>query len=487
MIYTEMIPPRKKAELAMRENADFFQSIYDQISLGIGLVDSQTSQVLRANTRFTELLRCCGARKGDSPAHPFDLLQDQHDLLLLRSGHAGRIASVSQFDRSDGSRIWLSIKITPSESDFGSGSKCLWMVEDISEYKQKESDLLFQSNHDALTGLYNRSYFDQEKERLDAENQLPFSVIIGDINGLKMINDAFGRASGDKLLVETAKILQSCCRQSDILARTGGDEFYILMPQTDSATAAAILKQINQVLKEHESSSRGGAHFLSLSLGYGTKERFDQSADIMVRTAEEHMLRRKILEQRSLHSSILSSIKATMHEKSHETREHGERLAELAKNVGKELGLSDSQLQDLELLSNVHDIGKIIIDDKILNKPDKLTEQEWVEMKKHPDIGYRIAQASPDIRHISDSILCHHERWDGKGYPHGLAGEAIPMFARILAIVDAFDAMTNDRTYRKAMPVDAAIQEIKNGAGKQFDPEISGVFARLMAKDRQTV
>jgi len=179
---------------------------------------------------------------------------------------------------------------------------------------------------------------------------------------------------------------------------------------------------------------------------------------------------------KSMHSSIISSIQATLFEKSHETQEHAERLVELSKSLGKALSLTDKQMKKLALLSTLHDIGKMSIDDQILSKPGKLTDEEWSEMKQHPEIGYRIAQASPDLRSIADYILSHHERWDGAGYPQGLRGESIPLLSRILLVVDAYDAMTQDKHYRKAMSRKAAITEIMKNAGTQFDFKISKIF-----------
>ena len=192
------------------------------------------------------------------------------------------------------------------------------------------------------------------------------------------------------------------------------------------------------------------------------------------------MYRRKILEHRSLHSSILTSIKKTMLEKSDETEAHAERLAQLAKELGRALGLPEEDLEALQLLSALHDIGKISVDKNILSKRAPLTEADWVEIKRHPEVGFRIAQASPELIHISEYILSHHERWDGKGYPRGLAGASIPLLARVLMVVDSFDAMTQDRAYRKAMPVEVALEEIRRNAGTQFDPSVARAFLGMM-------
>jgi len=216
--------------------------------------------------------------------------------------------------------------------------------------------------------------------------------------------------------------------------------------------------------------------YLDIALGYATKEHEGEFIDETTILAEDLMYRRKLLERKSLHSSIISSIKTTMFEKSNETEEHAERLAELSKKLGHAIGLSDEKIDELELVSTLHDIGKISVDRNVLTKSGKLSEEYWHEIKKHPEVGYRIANSTPELRHIADFILCHHERWDGKGYPQGLSGKEIPLVSRIISIVDAYDAMTQDRAYRKAMPKEEAIAEIIKNAGTQFDPEIAKIF-----------
>jgi len=173
----------------------------------------------------------------------------------------------------------------------------------------------------------------------------------------------------------------------------------------------------------------------------------------------------------------------TVYEKSQETEQHAERLAELSTRVGRMLNLMEKDLGELQLLGMLHDIGKIGIDDKILNKPGKLTEEEWVIMKRHPEIGYRIARASHKLARIADYILTHHERWDGTGYPKGLKGNDIPLLSRILAVADAYDAMTEDRVYRKAMSKEQALEEIRQNAGTQFDPLISNIFIETILEE----
>jgi len=354
------------------------------------------------------------------------------------------------------------------------------LIIDITDRKKREDEIEYLSRYDVLTNLYNRRWVEEEKKRVDQESQLPLSVIIGDINGLKLINDALGHAEGDRLIVETAKIIRSCFRESYILARTGGDEFSILLPKTDSNTAYALLKKVQAACEAYNKrNAPNETCYINISLGYATKKTMEENLNSVVKTAEDYMYKRKLLEQKSLRSAIISSIKTTMFEKSQETEEHAERLTVLSKAVGKKLNLSPIELDELELLATLHDIGKVGIDDQILKKNGKLTNDEWVQMRRHPEIGYRIAMASPELMSVAEYILCHHEWWNGKGYPQGLKGEEIPLLSRIIAVVDAYDAMTQDRPYKKAMSKEAAAAEIAKGAGTQFDPKIAKILLEM--------
>jgi diguanylate cyclase (GGDEF)-like protein/PAS domain S-box-containing protein len=376
----------------------------------------------------------------------------------------------SRHRKSDGTffHVHNSVTFIPNEKLF------ICFLHDITDRKKTEKDLLYTSSHDFLTGLYNRAYFEEAKLRLDTPRQLPFSIVMGDINGLKLINDGFGHSKGDEVLIEIAKILISCCRKEDIISRIGGDEFGILLPKTDSQSAQQICNRIYDTCKGY--ALDGNSIYPSISLGYATKNFETETMDNILMAAEESMSRHKLLESKSAHSSIIASIKVIMFEKSQETEEHAERMVRLSKSIGLAMSLSEDQLNDLELLATLHDIGKMSIDAEILSKPGKLSDEEWAEMRKHPEVGFRIAQATSELIPIADYILCHHERWDGKGYPQGLIGEKIPLLSRIVAVVDSFDAMTSNRAYRSAMTKEEAINEIRRCSGTQFDPEVTRVF-----------
>lgn len=356
------------------------------------------------------------------------------------------------------------------------------IIIDITETKLRDAQIRYMDDHDFLTGLYNRKYFEIEKIRFNQESYLPLSILIGDINGVRLINDAYGYAEGDRLITDTAKLLQNACGSNALLFRTGGDEFTVLLPNTSERKVSEYMRHIQHNCEIYNKPFENQGIQLNLSMGSSTRIHLSQSIEKTIREAMDSLHKNKILESKSYHSSILSSIQATMFAKSQNTEEHAERLATLCKYVGQELGLTQTQMDELLLFAMLHDIGKIGIDDRILNKPDKLTEEEWIVMKKHTEIGYRIALSSPELHSIANYILSHHEHWDGNGYPQGLKHEEIPLLSRILGLVDSYDAMTQDRVYRKAMTRIQAIDEILNYRAIQFDPKITDIFIEILNK-----
>ncbi len=359
------------------------------------------------------------------------------------------------------------------------------IIIDITNSKLQFLQIQYLSNHDQLTGLHNRQFYDIAKKRLDQVQSLPVSVMFVDINGLKLINDAFGNEAGDRMIQSTGMVLKSNMREQDIVARIGGDEFGILMPNTDASGCTERMQIIKNAFAVYNNSLKDRAFMINLSIGHSTKTVEAVDFSQVEKEAEANMARRKLFDQKSHHNAVLSSIMTTLFERSYETEEHAERIGHISAIIGEKLGLSHDELDKLRLFSILHDIGKIGISDQILNKPSSLTDEEFTVMKTHPEIGYRIAMASPDLAPIAELILTHQERWDGTGYPNRIAGEKIPLLSRILAIADAYDAMTKDRVYRKALPRDVAINEIKSNAGSQFDPNIANVFLKILEQNNQ--
>ena len=386
---------------------------------------------------------------------------------------------------ASGERKWVLEINQGVYNDQGVAEALEGIIIDITESKRQFLQIQYLSDHDRLTGLFNRMYYETAKNALDRERRFPLTILLADINGLKLINDAFGYDAGDRIIKKTAEILKSCCRTGDVLARIGGDEFALLMPNTDTAEAYEVILTIGTAFEQYNEALSDKAMLINLSFGSSTKGSDLLSIKEVEKEADSNMSRRKLFDQKSHHNAVLSSIAATMYERSYETESHAERIAQLCTMTGKSMGLKHEEIDKLQLFCMLHDIGKIGISDHILKKPGKLTEEEWEEMKKHPEIGYRIAMSSPDFANVAEFILSHHERWDGKGYPGGLKGESIPIHSRILAVVDAYDAMTQDRVYHKAVPHQEAIDELLRCSGTQFDPLVIKMFVREMEKHLQ--
>lgn len=348
----------------------------------------------------------------------------------------------------------------------------LTVMVDITELRKSQEKIDYLAFHDQLTGLYNRRFYEEELKRLDTKRNLPLSLVILDVNGLKLINDGFGHLEGDKLLKTVANVMKQEFRADDIIARIDGDEFIIILPKTDSNKVKTIVKRLNESIEKKSIAS------INISVAYGWDTKIDEKQDIVniYKRAEEYMYKRKLFESTSMRYKTIEVIMNTLCEKNIREQKHSKRVSELSGLIGLALKLSNSRIKEIKTAGLMHDIGKTAIDQKILNKPDKLDKYEWAEIHRHPEIGYRILSSVNEYALLAKYVLAHHERWDGKGYPEGLKGKNIPLVSRIIAVADSYDAMTNDRPYRKALDKKVAIQEIIDNSEIKYDPEIVKVF-----------
>ncbi|WP_296972013.1 HD domain-containing phosphohydrolase [Tepidanaerobacter sp. EBM-38] len=351
----------------------------------------------------------------------------------------------------------------------------------------KEKELLkttlnsieYLSYHDQLTGLYNRRFFEEELRRLDTQRNLPISVIMADVNGLKLANDAFGHELGDKLLQKAADVLKMSCRKEDIIARVGGDEFIILLPKTSEKD----VKQIIERIIIASSNVKVGSIPLSMSCGWEAKKTVGDDINEVLKKAENLMYKRKLFESPSMRNAAVTAVIQTLYETHKLEEKHSKRVSDLCVAMGKELFLNARELAELRTIGLLHDIGKVAIDKAILSKSDPFTDEELMEIRRHPETGYRILSSVSDLSEIAQYVLLHHERWDGSGYPKGLKGKEIPFKSRIVAIADAYDYMTSYNPQKRTLSQNEAIERIKKGAGKEFDPELAKVFIeRVLTK-----
>lgn len=353
------------------------------------------------------------------------------------------------------------------------------IISDITERKKTEKEVRFLSNHDHLTGVYNRRYYEEELAKIDIKDNLPLSLVMSDINGLKLINDSFGHAVGDELLKKVSELIMKECRVQDVVARLSGDEFIVLLPKTDELQTANIVKRIKAAsLKE-----KVGAIYFSISFGYDTKRSEKESIQEILKNAEDDMYRHKLYESASIKNKTIDLIMNTLYEKSNREMLHSKRVSEICEAIAIKMNFDQDDISQVKAAGLIHDIGKMGINEKILNKPGGLDQDEWKKIQRHPEIGYRILSSSSEFSELARYVLEHQEHWNGKGYPAKLKGEAISIQARIIGVADAYDAMTCDRAYRKGLSVEEALAEIKRCAGTQFDPEVAFVFIEKVLKE----
>lgn len=344
------------------------------------------------------------------------------------------------------------------EEENGSGAEC-------SVVKKKTA------THDILTGLHDRESFDEILLKADESSEMvPMSLLVLGVDDLQSINDVLGTDRKDAVPDRMANVLRNACRAEEAIARIEDDELRILLPFADPGR----LEEISARFATTSARLMRDVPY-GFSTGWASGTANAQAMHEARRVAEGRM------RGRSMHTALLRTIEAMMAETSRETKGHAERLRSLCSSFGEALRLDDSSMELLDLVARLHDIGKIAVPLEILRKTDPLSEDDWRVIRRHPDVGFRIVSASsPNIAAAADGVRCHHERWDGRGYPGGCSGPAIPLFARIVSIADAYDVMRNERPYKHPASSEQARSELIRCSGTQFDPTLVPVFLDVL-------
>ncbi|NLN49986.1 MAG: diguanylate cyclase [Clostridiales bacterium] len=366
---------------------------------------------------------------------------------------------------------------SPILNDRGFIDGVVLVFRDVTEENEHRKRIEFLSFRDSLTGLYNRHFFEEELRRLDTKRNLPISILMGDVNGLKLINDIFGHTFGDMFLKKIASTLQSVCRDDDIIARWGGDEFVIILPKTDYKG----VKKIAERIKDMVSRQQVRAIKCSISIGFYTKVKVFEDIVRVLDKAETQMYLVKTLESYNVKKNELDKIIDFFIKNNEEESQHAIRVKELCLKTGKALNLSKSDLKRLVEAAELHDIGKVVLEASLLRKRGPLSEKESKEIKEHPVIGYRILNYFEETQDLAEIVIAHHENWDGSGYPKGLMGKSIPFLARIVSVVDAYDNILNKSNHIMDKNInDEAVYKIKQLSGIKLDPYISRIFTDLI-------
>ena len=397
---------------------------------------------------------------------------------ILKSINEGKPAYVNDevFWRKDGSFFDVEYDSHPQQEN-GEIVGAVVTFNDITEKRKIEREIQYLSFHDPVTDLYNKTFFQEELKRLDVERNLPISVIVGDINGLKLTNDILGHEAGDELIRAAAQTMKEVCRADDIIARTGGDEFTVLLPSTSLQEA----KKIGERIKENIEAKKINMFKGSISIGCAMKTEAGESIDEVLNRADKRMYLDKTLNNNTVSKDQLENLMISLHERSQREKTHAEETARISGLIGKSLNLRPEIIKRLKDAAYYHDIGKIILSDDILTKKGELTEDEQIEMEQHPIAGYRILNLFNETVNIAEIVFAHHERWDGNGYPKGLKGIEIPVLSRIISVSEAYDFLTRDKNGRK-LTREEAIRQIESEAGSRFDPMVTRALVRISDK-----
>ncbi|MBM4235794.1 MAG: diguanylate cyclase [Firmicutes bacterium] len=400
---------------------------------------------------------------------------------IIKALSSGEVQLIEYSYAVDGKEYYFESRLAPIGK-----VEVVSIVRDVTERERYLAELERISLHDQLTGLYNRHYFENELKRLSLSRDFPITLISADLDGLKLVNDTLGHTEGDRYLKAGAELLKSALRASDVLARIGGDEFAIILPHTDREAAEELVARLRARIDQKNSQQQEIP--ISISIGLAASMSKEERIEETFKEADNAMYKDKLKRSQLARARIVETLVQTLSSKKSLGEGNSDQVKELANRFGRHLQLGETEFDNLQLLAKVYDLGKVNMPDQLVHsnlkdKEGKLTDAEREVIRRHPEVGYRIANSSPELSEVADLILRHHESYDGSGYPFGLKGDEIDLECRILAIIIAFSAMTNHRTYAKKLKPEVALQELKRCAGTQFDPLLVEEFVALLASN----
>jgi PAS domain S-box-containing protein/diguanylate cyclase (GGDEF)-like protein/putative nucleotidyltransferase with HDIG domain len=459
-----------------------FHSIFDQAKIGIGYA-GLNGKLMDLNQMFCDLLGYTHDELTQKTlndfTYPEDLSIDDDLMKELKKGKIPNFSIDKRYIKKDGSVLWVNLTVSLVEFEKGRESYVMCAIVDINERKTAEEYMLYLSTHDQQTNLFNRRYFEEKIKEIDALSNYPLSIILVNVNGLKLINDAYGYKTGDVLLRKVVRILEAKCTDSSLMARVSGSEFAVVSMWMNKERTNTLLQELRKAFLEE---SIENIH-LSVSGGYAVKTDENENIADTYKRAKDRLNKENLIDKTSMASRTIDIIMNSLFEKNSREMLHSKRVSQLCEFIARHMKLDETEINKIKIAGLMHDIGKIGINDQILNKSGKLTSDEWNDVRSHSEVGYRILSSANEFSEIAEYILSHHERWDGTGYPQGLKGEEIHVYARIIAVADSFDAMTSERTYRTAMTIREAIEEIRKNALTQFDPRIAEVFIKGLLEE----
>jgi diguanylate cyclase (GGDEF)-like protein/PAS domain S-box-containing protein len=482
VVYTEVITDQIQRELDLEKSRNFLKLVMDHLPIGISLntthpavefsymndlfaqIYGTTNEALQKKDGFWEAVY-------EEPAFRDEIRQ--RVLTDIESGDKARFKweNVPLTRKGKPTRYINAFMTQIPESNL-----VISTVIDVTDLNVRRLESEFNSTHDFLTGLRNRRQFSNDLDEWNIGFRGNLTLMMLDINGLKIINDTFGFIAGDEVLKHIGAILKRECEGFGTPYRIGGDEFAILLGDKTTEQTEAL----KQLIAAHVSDILDANIPISIAIGHATKKADDEDISLIIKEAESFMYKQKILDGRSHRNSAIKGILQTLTDKYEIEKRHSEGVSRFAVAIGEALELPNDDVRELKLAGMLHDIGKITVPDAILSKPGKLDADEYEAIKNHASRGYQILRAADEYSDLAIYCLTHHERYDGSGYPSGLKGEKIPLFSRIIAVADAFEAMTSRRPYRQPFTFEVAAAELSAHRGTQFDPKIVDVFLKIL-------
>jgi len=486
----------RESEAALRESETWLRAVAEASPVPMTITRWDDSVVFYANRHVRSLFGIAPEEEvvGQHTLKFYAVPTDREALqqALLERDHVSHWEV--RLRRVDGAMFWASGAF---QRMVYRGEEAIFSVyHDVTEHKQLLEEARAEAERDPLTGLLNHRAFharlEEEAERAH-QGGTSLAIAVLDLDNFKFFNDAYGHAVGDEVLRQVSTVLRTACRMGDVLARFGGDEFALLMPDVGpDTTAEGVRARLAAGLSDIRYQPPGSRSAIPIGLSAGVAL-FPAEAPTrlaVMQIADERLLRAKTgsgadteahrvrgAMYRSVEGfSMLDALVTAVDNKDRYTRRHSEDVMTHGLEIARRLGLAEADRHTVAVAALLHDVGKIGVPDFVLRKPGDLTDEEFEAVKRHPNIGAAVVAAVPGLEAVLDAIRHHHERWDGAGYPGGLRGEAIPALARLLAVADAYSAMTTDRPYRKGMAAAEARRLLEQGAGTQWDPACVRAF-----------